>query len=70
MTSVQVKVLADASITTMLVVKNAVRQFVPDDYQVSHDFYEALSEEVENIVARAGERAEANGRSTLKPRDL
>jgi len=54
----------------MLIVKNAVRQFVPEEYQVSADFYEALSDEVEDVVARAGERAEANGRSTLKPRDL
>jgi len=53
-----------------LIVKNAVREFVPDDYQVSSDFYEALSEEVEEIVAEAGERAEANNRKTLQPKDL
>lgn len=53
-----------------LVVKNAVREFVPDDYQVGADFYDALSEEVEEIVSEAGRRAEDNGRKTLKPRDL
>lgn len=53
-----------------LITKTAVREFVPDDYQVSADFYDALSERVEEVVAEAGERAEANGRSTLKPRDL
>lgn len=54
----------------LLIVKNAVREFVPDDYQVSAEFYEALSEHVEEAVAEAGERAEGNGRSTLQPRDL
>lgn len=64
--------LADASREPMsdLITKNAVREFVPDDYQVAADFYDALSEEVEEVVAEAAERAEQNGRSTLKPRDL
>lgn len=54
----------------LLVVKNGVREFVPDEYQVSSDFYEALSELVEDEVVDAAERAEGNGRKTLQPRDL
>lgn len=58
------------TMSDLLIVKNAVRQFVPDDYQVSAEFYEELSEHVEEEIAKAGERAEGNGRKTLKPRDL
>lgn len=58
------------TMSDLLVVKNAVREFVPDDYQVSADFYDSLSEHVEEAVAEAGERAEANGRKTIQPRDL
>ncbi len=34
------------------------------------DFADALSKEVENMVKRAGKRAEANGRKTVQDRDL
>lgn len=37
---------------------------------VSGDFAEALSKEVERLVAKAAERAKANKRSTVKARDL
>ena len=51
-----------------LVVKSQVREHT--DNNVSEDFYETLNEEVAELLAEAEERAEANGRSTVKPRDL
>lgn len=50
------------------VVKSQVKETL--DANVSADFYEALDEEVEELLHRAQERAEANGRSTVQPRDL
>ncbi len=51
-----------------LIVKSQVKESV--DANVSADFYEALDAEVEELLAAAEERAEANGRSTVQPRDL
>lgn len=53
-----------------LVVKNGVRESVPEDFQVGSDFYDALSNEVRELIEDATRRAEENGRSTIKPRDL
>jgi len=52
-----------------LIVKAAVKEAL-EDKNVSSDFYDALDEEVEELLADAAERAEANGRKTVQPRDL
>ncbi|MDZ7849825.1 MAG: DUF1931 family protein [Halodesulfurarchaeum sp.] len=52
-----------------LIVKAAVKEAL-DDKNVSSDFYDALDERVDDLLADAGRRAEANGRKTVQPRDL
>jgi len=52
-----------------LIVKAAVKEAL-DDKNVSSDFYDALDAEVEELIAEAGDRAEANDRKTVQPRDL
>jgi histone H3/H4 len=52
-----------------LIVKNAVKEAL-DDHNVSSDFYEALDEEVEELLEDAAERAEANDRVTVQSRDI
>jgi histone H3/H4 len=37
---------------------------------VAGDFAEALDKEVQDLIAKAAERAKANNRATIKPRDL
>jgi len=54
---------------TNLIVKTGVREAL-DDYQVSADLFDALDEEVEELVAEAAQRAEANDRSTVMSHDL
>ena len=52
-----------------LIVKAGVQDEL-DDYQISADFYEALDEEVAELIADAAERAEANDRVTVMTHDL
>jgi histone H3/H4 len=52
-----------------LVVKSSVKEAL-DDQNVSADFYEALDEEVAELLDDAARRAEANDRKTVQPRDL
>jgi histone H3/H4 len=52
-----------------LIVKAAVKEAL-DDKNVSSDFYDALDEEVEDLLDHASRRAEENGRKTVQPRDL
>jgi histone H3/H4 len=54
---------------TDLIVKAAIKEEL-DDHNVSSDFYEALNEEVSELLEDAGDRAEANDRKTVQPRDL
>jgi len=54
---------------TDLIVKSAVKDALAD-HPVSADFYEALNEEVAEVLSDAAERAEANDRKTVQPRDL
>jgi len=54
---------------TDLIVKSAVKDALADR-AVSADFYEALNEEVAEVLNEAAERAEANDRKTVQPRDL
>jgi histone H3/H4 len=37
---------------------------------VSRDFYDALDEEVDELLDNAARRAQANDRKTVQPRDL
>jgi len=52
-----------------LIVKAAVKDALADN-NVSADFYDALSEEVAELLDDAAERAESNDRKTVQPRDL
>lgn len=52
-----------------LIVKAAVKEEL-DDLNVASDFYEALDEEVADLLEDAARRAEANDRKTVQPRDL
>lgn len=52
-----------------LVKKNAVREAV-GDLNVGSDVYEEVDEKVEDLIEEAAERAEANGRRTVKARDV
>ena len=49
--------------------KSGVRDAV-DGVNVGSDFYDALDESVKELIERAVERAEANGRRTVKSRDV
>lgn len=52
-----------------LIVKAAVKEAIGDQ-NVSGDFYEALDEEVEELLEEAADRADKNSRKTVQPRDL
>ncbi|WP_276273293.1 DUF1931 family protein [Haloarcula litorea] len=52
-----------------LIVKAAVKEEL-DDMNVASDFYDALDEEVEELLAEASRRASENDRKTVQPRDL
>lgn len=55
----------------MLVVQSKVKDLARrKNFRVGSDFIDALSEEVENIVRTAMDRAQTNGRSTLRAGDL
>ncbi|MFC6964997.1 DUF1931 domain-containing protein [Halocatena marina] len=51
-----------------LIVKAAVRDAI--DGNVSGDFYDALDEEVHELLNEAARRAEENTRKTVQARDL
>ncbi|MBX0297410.1 DUF1931 domain-containing protein [Haloarcula nitratireducens] len=52
-----------------LIVKAAVKDAL-SEHNVSADFYEALDEEVAELLEDAAQRAEANDRKTVQARDL
>jgi histone H3/H4 len=52
-----------------LIVKSAVKDALAEN-NVSGDFYDALDEEVADLLEEAARRAEANGRKTVQPSDL
>ncbi|MFB6129784.1 MAG: DUF1931 domain-containing protein [Salinigranum sp.] len=52
-----------------LIVKAAVKEYLGEK-NVASDFYDALDEEVKELLDRAGRRAEDNDRKTVQPRDL
>jgi histone H3/H4 len=49
--------------------KSGVRD-AADGVNVGSDFYDALDDEVKDLIERAVERAEDNGRRTVKARDV
>ena len=53
----------------MLVVKSKIKEYA-GDLNVAGDFADALSKELEAMIAKAAERCKANGRKTLQARDL
>lgn len=52
-----------------LIVQSAVKESL-DEKNVASDFYDALDEEVAEVLENAARRAEDNGRATVQPRDL
>ncbi|ADJ16638.1 hypothetical protein [Halalkalicoccus jeotgali] len=52
-----------------LIVQAAVKETLTD-YNVSSDFYDALDEEVEELLEDAAQRAADNDRKTVQARDL
>jgi histone H3/H4 len=52
-----------------IVVKAQVKNLT-EGYNVSSDFMQALDSEVRDLVERALERADQNGRKTVMARDL
>lgn len=53
----------------MLIVKSKVKDVVTGN-NVGGDVYDALDERARGLVIRAAERASANGRKTVKARDM
>ena len=54
---------------TDMIVKAAVKDQLADQ-NVSADFYDAFDSEVTNLLEEAAQRADANDRKTVQPRDL
>lgn len=52
-----------------LIVKSAVKEALAD-HNVSSDLYDALNDEVAELLEEAAMRADANDRKTVQPRDL
>lgn len=52
-----------------LIVKSGVQETLAE-HPISSDFYEALDEEVAELIEEASRRAEANERKTVMPQDL
>jgi histone H3/H4 len=52
-----------------LIVQSGVKEAL-DGMNVATDFYDALDEEVAELLEDAARRAEANDRKTVQPRDL
>lgn len=52
-----------------IIVKAAVKNQL-DNMNVAADFYDALDEDVTELLEDAARRAQDNGRKTVQPRDL
>ena len=52
-----------------VIVKSAVKDQL-DGMNVAADFYDALNQDVTELIEDAARRAEANDRKTVQPRDL
>jgi len=53
----------------MVVVRSKIKELA-EGMNVASDFAEALNDEVTELIKKACERAKANKRSTVQPRDL
>lgn len=54
---------------TDLIVKSSVKE-AAGEMNVASDFYDALNDEVEQLLEDAAARAEGNNRKTVQPEDL
>lgn len=54
---------------TDLIVKSGVQEAI-EDYDVSDDLYDALEDEVAELLAEAARRADANERNTVMSQDV
>jgi len=54
---------------TDLIIKAGVKDAL-ENHNISADFNDALDQEVGELLEEAAERAEANDRKTVQPRDL
>ncbi len=56
----------------ILLVKSKVREYVKElgEYNISGDFIEAMSKEVETLIKKAADRTAANKRKTISARDV
>jgi len=52
-----------------LIVQSTVKEQF-EDMNVAAEFYDALDEEVDDLLERAAQRARDNDRKTVQPRDL
>lgn len=52
-----------------VIVKSKIKE-IAQGMNVSGDFADALDKEAEKIIQRAMERAKANKRNTIQPRDI
>ncbi|MBW2998386.1 DUF1931 domain-containing protein [Candidatus Woesearchaeota archaeon] len=52
-----------------VVVKAKIKEIV-ENFNISNDFPDALDKKVRSLIKEAVERAEANGRRTIMPKDL
>ena len=52
-----------------VVVRSRIKE-IAKDMNVSSDFADKLSDEVKKMIDKAVERAKANKRSTIQPRDI
>jgi len=53
----------------LVVVRSKIKEY-SGGCNISSDFGEALSKKVVELIKEASERAKANKRNTIKPRDL
>tara|TARA_Y100000034_G_C6814211_1_gene366149 strand:- start:623 stop:784 length:162 start_codon:yes stop_codon:yes gene_type:complete len=53
----------------MLIVKSNIKN-ISKNYNISGDFAEELNKQVEELVRKACQRAEANSRKTVMAKDL
>jgi histone H3/H4 len=53
----------------LLIITSKIRE-VAEGMSIGSDFAEALSREVEALIKNAAKRAKANGRKTIKAKDL
>jgi len=52
-----------------LIVQSTVKDQL-ENMNVAADFYDALDDEVDDLLERAAQRAQDNDRKTVQPRDL